>query len=113
LDCIGGKYLESNLGVLATEGRLVIIGLMGGRSDEIDLGLLLSRRLSVIGSTLRSRPVADKERIIGSLVARFGPSIADGSLRPVIHQEMPLAEAADAHRMMAAGDIFGKVVLSP
>jgi NADPH:quinone reductase-like Zn-dependent oxidoreductase len=113
LDCIGGRYLESNLGVLTSEGRLVIIGLMGGRTGEIDLGMLLSRRLSVIGSTLRSRPVSDKERIIGCLTMRFGPSIADGSLRPVIHREVPLADAAEAHRMMVSGDIFGKVVLSP
>jgi putative PIG3 family NAD(P)H quinone oxidoreductase len=113
LDCIGGKYLEPNLGVLATDGRLVIIGLMGGRSGELDLGRMLGRRLSVIGSTLRSRPAPDKERIIGCLMARFGPSVSDGSLRPVIHQVVPLAEASEAHRMMASGDIFGKVVLSP
>jgi putative PIG3 family NAD(P)H quinone oxidoreductase len=111
LDHIGGRYLAQNLSVLAIGGRLVEIGLMGGAQAEINLALLLSRRLAVIGSTLRGRSVAEKAAIVHAFRDRFGEALAAGRLRPVIHTVMPLAEAAEAHRLMKASDHFGKIVL--
>lgn len=111
LDHIGAQYLAANLGALAVNGRLVVIGLMGGMRSEINLAELLLKRLSVIGSTLRSRPNEDKARIVGAFVDRFGAALAAGRLRPPIHQVLSLADAAAAHRLMQASDHFGKIVL--
>lgn len=111
LDHIGGRYLAQNLAALAVGGRLVEIGLMGGAQAEINLALLLSRRLAVIGSTLRGRSVAEKAAIVRAFRDRFGEALAAGRLRPVIHTVMPLAAAAEAHRLMKASDHFGKIVL--
>jgi putative PIG3 family NAD(P)H quinone oxidoreductase len=111
LDIIGGDYLEANLRSLATEGRLVIIGLMGGAKAQIDLGRMLSRRLTVTASTLRARSVEDKAVLSRQLVAEVWPGFADGSLRPVVDRVFPLARAADAHARMEASEHIGKIVL--
>jgi putative PIG3 family NAD(P)H quinone oxidoreductase len=111
LDHIGAKYLAQNLSVLAPGGRLVEIGLMGGAKAEVNLGILLTRRLSIIGSTLRSRSADDKADIVRQFRARFGAAVAAGRLRPVVHTTLPLAEAADAHRLMKSNAHFGKIVL--
>ena len=111
LDHIGAKYLEQNLGSLAVGGRLVEIGLMGGAQTEVNLGLLLVRRLAIIGSTLRSRSITEKAAIVRALRDRFGDSLAAGRLRPVIHSVLPLAEAGAAHRLMKSSEHFGKIVL--
>ena len=111
LDHIGAKYFTKNVGSLAIGGRLVEIGLMGGAQSEINLGLFLLRRLAVIGSTLRTRPVEEKAAIVRSLLDRFGDAVAAGRLKPEIHAVLPLARAADAHRMMKASEHFGKIVL--
>lgn len=111
LDHVGAPYLESNLKALGIGGRLVEIGLMGGAKVELNLGTLLVRRLGVIGSTLRSRSAAEKARIVREFVARFGTAFAAGRIRPVIHRTLPLAEAAEAHRLMKANAHFGKIVL--
>jgi putative PIG3 family NAD(P)H quinone oxidoreductase len=111
LDSIGGRYLEGNLASLAVDGRLVIIGLMGGNRAEINLAALLTRRLGIIGSTLRARSPAEKSAIVAAFVARFGAAMAAGTLRPVIDRVLPLAEAADAHRVMKASEHFGKIAL--
>ncbi len=112
LDSIGAPYLAKNLASLAAGGRLVLIGLMGGAKAEIGLGELLIRRLSIIGSTLRSRPTAEKAALVGAFVERFGAALDDGRLRPVVDRVVPLADAAAAHRAMKASDHFGKIVLS-
>ena len=112
LDHIGAKYLAKNLAALAIGGRLIEIGLMGGALAEINLGLLLMRRLSVVGSTLRSRSVDEKAAIVRGLRDRFGHSLAAGRLTPEIHAVLPLERAADAHRMMKASEHFGKIVLT-
>lgn len=112
LDCIGGSYLDRNLRCLAADGRLVIIGLMGGSRAEVNLGLLLSRRLQVVGSTLRALPDERKAGIVGSFLDRFGEALTDGRLRPVIDSVFPMDRVADAHRRLASGDAFGKVVLT-
>ena len=111
LDSIGAKYFEKNLASLALGGRLVLIGLMGGAQSEINLGLLLTRRLQVIGSTLRARPVAEKAAIVRGLVDRFGEALREGRIRPIIDRTLPLADAMEAHRVLQASEHFGKVVL--
>lgn len=111
LDCIGAKYLSSNLSVLANDGRLVIIGLMGGVKTEINLAALLTRRLQVIGSTLRTRSADDKASIVEAFLKRFGEALEGGRLRPVIYRAFPLDKAADAHRLVQSSEHFGKVAL--
>jgi putative PIG3 family NAD(P)H quinone oxidoreductase len=111
LDHVGAPYLEKNLAALSLGGRLVEIGLMGGAKAELNLGTLLLRRLSVIGSTLRSRPVEEKARIVREFLARFGAALAAGRIRPVVHATLPLADAGEAHRLVKSSAHFGKVVL--
>ena len=111
LDHIGAAYLTKNLAALAAGGRLVLIGLMGGAQSEINLAQLLVRRLAVIGSTLRARSVAEKARIVEGFRARFCAALAAGRLRPPIARVLPLAEAAEAHRLMQSSAHFGKIVL--
>jgi putative PIG3 family NAD(P)H quinone oxidoreductase len=111
LDSIGAPYLDANLRSLALGGRLVLIGLMGGAKSEIGLGALLVRRLSVIGSTLRARPVEEKAAIVREFLARFGDALEKGRIGPVVDRVLPLAQAAEAHRAMKASEHFGKIVL--
>jgi putative PIG3 family NAD(P)H quinone oxidoreductase len=112
LDHIGARYLADNLASLALGGRLVIIGLMGGAKAELHLGQLLTRRLSVIGSTLRARPVEEKAAIVQGFLARFGGDVAAGRVRPTVDRVLPMTAVADAHRAMAASEHFGKIVLT-
>ncbi|HXQ21963.1 MAG TPA: NAD(P)H-quinone oxidoreductase [Candidatus Acidoferrales bacterium] len=111
LDSIGGKYLASNLDCLAVDGRLVIIGLIGGAKADINLAALLLRRLRVIGSTLRTRSVTDKAEIVSRFTERFGDALSAGRIKPVIDRVLPLAQAAEAHRLVQSSAHFGKVVL--
>ncbi len=111
LDHIGARYLVGNLESLASDGRLVIIGLMGGAKAEIPLAQLLIKRLHVIGSTLRTRSPEDKAAIVRDFLARFGEDLRGGLLRPVIDRVLPLEQAAEAHRVVAASAHFGKVAL--
>ena len=111
LDCIGGTYLADNLACLRQDGCLVIIGLMGGTSGTADLGLVLRKRLRIIGSTLRSRSNAYKAQLVHALQQRFGAAMAAGGLKPVIDQVFPLADAKEAHERMQASTHFGKLVL--
>jgi putative PIG3 family NAD(P)H quinone oxidoreductase len=111
LDSIGAPYLERNLSALAIDGALVLIGLMGGAKAEIPLGVLLMRRLRVIGSTLRTRSVEFKATLVDDFLDRFGQDLGAGAIRPTLHEVFPLAEAPAAHRLMKASDHFGKIVL--
>lgn len=111
LDAIGAAYLADNLASLAVGGRLVLIGLMGGARAEIGLATLLTRRLSVIGSTLRTRPVEDKAAIVAGFRERFFADLASGRVRPVVDRVLPLESVAEAHRVMKASEHFGKIVL--
>ena len=113
LDSIGAPYLEGNLVSLAVGGRLVLIGLMGGAKAELNLALLLARRLSLIGSTLRTRSREEKARLVAAFRTRFGAELEAGRIRPVVDRQLPFAEAAAAHRLLQASDHFGKVVLVP
>jgi putative PIG3 family NAD(P)H quinone oxidoreductase len=111
LDVMGASYLARNLDALATDGRLVIIGLQGGTITDIDLNAMLRRRLSVMPTTLRGRPLEQKAEIVRRFVEDALPGFADGSLRPVVDRVLPLAEAAAAHRAMESGENVGKLVL--
>jgi len=111
LDSIGGKYLAGNIECLAVDGRLVIIGLIGGAKADINLALLLLRRLQVIGSTLRTRSVGDKAEIVSRFLERFGEALAAGRIKPVIDRVLPLEQAAEAHRVVQSSVHVGKVVL--
>jgi putative PIG3 family NAD(P)H quinone oxidoreductase len=111
LDCIGGSYLEGNIGALRSRGRLVIIGLMGGAKADLNLGLLVARRLRVIGSVLRSRSLAEKIAITDAFRTEVLPLFATGALKPIVDATYPIVEAASAHDYVAANKNFGKVVL--
>ena len=111
LDIIGGDYLPRNLDCLAVNGRLAQVGLIGGSRSQIDLRRLLQHRLTLTGSTLRSRTVAEKGAIAKELEAKVWPLIERGVVRPVIHTTFPLREAASAHRALESGEVIGKVVL--
>ena len=112
LDHVGALYLARDLEALATDGRIVVIGSMGGeRLAEIDVVKLLGKRAQIIGSTLRSRPAAEKAGIVRSFLDAFGRDLDEGRIRPVVHAVLPLEQAAGAHRMMQASEHFGKIVL--
>ncbi|UKJ63495.1 NAD(P)H-quinone oxidoreductase [Cellulosimicrobium cellulans] len=113
LDVVGAAYLPRNLEVLATGGRLVVIGMQKGRRAELDLGLLLARRATVAGTTLRARPPAEKARIVHEVLTHVWPMVEDGRVRPVVHARLPLEEAARAHELLDSGEVFGKVLLVP
>lgn len=111
LDVLGAGALTANLEALAPGGRLVVIGMQRGRRAELDLGLLLARRASVIGTTLRSRPAEEKAAIVTAVRTHVWPMLDDGRLRPVIHARFPLSRAGEAHELLESGQVFGKVVL--
>lgn len=111
LDHLGGSYLARNVRSLAVGGRLAVIGVMGGRTGELDVGRLLASRLSVLGSVLRPRPVEEKAAIIRAFEREVMPHFAGKRIEPLIHRVYPLEQAAEAHRAMEAGEHFGKLVL--
>jgi putative PIG3 family NAD(P)H quinone oxidoreductase len=112
LDNMGAKYLSRNIDALATGGRLVVIGMQGGRKAELNLGRLISKRASVAATTLRARPVEEKGEIVAAVRKDLWPLVERGSVRPVIGQAMPMASAADGHRALEEGGIFGKILLT-
>lgn len=112
LDHIGASYLPRDLSALATGGRVVLIGTMGGvRTAEIDVTSLLGKRQQIIGSTLRARPVQEKAALVAAFIERFGEDLRAGRIRPVISDVLPLERWEDAHRKMASSEHFGKIVL--
>ncbi|MFE1081858.1 NAD(P)H-quinone oxidoreductase [Nocardiopsis alba] len=112
LDIMGGSYLGANLRSLTTGGRLVIIGLMGGRTAELDLGRMLVKRLSVQATTLRSRPAAEKAAIVSGVLEQVWPLVEKGDIRPVVDRALPLEDAAEAHRVMESSAHTGKILLT-
>ena len=111
LDIIGGTYTPRNLDCLARDGRLVQIGVMGGATAEISLRTMLVRRLTITASTLRARTPAEKGMIAAALEREVWPLLASRRVAPVIHAVVPLADAAEAHRLLEYGLVIGKVVL--
>ena len=115
LDVMGAAYLERNLAALAADGRLVVIGLQGGVKAELNLGALIGKRAAVFGTALRGRPVAGphgKGAVVAAVRAEVWPMVADGRVAPVIGARLPIEQAGEAHRMLAAGQVHGKVVLA-
>ena len=112
LDMVGGDYLARNLRALAVEGRLVQIAVMAGAEAAIPLGLLMVKRLTLTGSTLRPRSVAQKGAIADALKERVWPLLADGRLRPIVHATFGLEQAAEAHALMESSAHIGKIVLT-
>jgi NADPH2:quinone reductase len=112
LDIVGGPYVARNLECLARDGRLVQIGLQGGASAEIPLRVILLKRLTITGSTLRIRTPAEKGAIAAALEREVWPLLAAGTVRPIVDVTLPLDEAAEAHRRLEAGTVTGKIVLA-
>lgn len=112
LDPVGAGYLKANLRALRLDGRLVIIGLMGGAVAELELGLMMMKRLRVIGSTLRARSIAAKTAVMNDLQRIVWPQIENGSIKPIVDTVVPIQEADRAHALVAADQTFGKVVMS-
>ena len=113
LDVVGAMYLERNVDALAVNGRVVVIGLQGGRKGELDLGKLMAKRGAVIGTTLRSRPAAEKAQIMAAVREHVWPHVEAGRIVPVINRTFPLEEAAAAHEYFDSGAHIGKVLLVP
>jgi NADPH:quinone reductase-like Zn-dependent oxidoreductase len=111
---MGAAYLGRNVDALATDGRLVVIGMQGGRRAELDLGKLVAKRAAVFGTALRGRPVTGphgKANIVRAVVENVWPMVASGQVRPVVGAEFPIQEAQAAHELLASGDVYGKVLL--
>ena len=109
---VGGSYIQRNFRALALEGRLVQIAFLEGAKAEVDFTLLMIKRLTFTGSTLRPRTVAQKAAIAAALRAEVWPLLEHGSIRPVISQVLPLAEAAEAHALMEESRHIGKIMLA-
>ena len=111
LDIVGGDYIARDLAALAVDGRLVVIGFMGGDTATLDFRRILGRRLTITGSTLRPRSAAEKGEIAAVLKSEVWPLLEKGIVRPVVYRTFPLDEAAAAHRLMESSEHVGKIVL--
>ncbi len=112
LDMVGGDYLQRNVSALAVEGRLVQIAFLKPSKVEFDFMPMMLKRLTLTGSTLRARSVADKAAIARALREKVWPLLDQGKIKPVIHATFPLAEAAKAHALMESSAHIGKIVLT-
>jgi len=112
LDNMGAKYLDRNIDALKADGRLVVIGMQGGVKGELNIGKLLGKRVSVYAAGLRSRPLAQKAAIVADVRERLWPLVEQGSVKPIVGQVVPMAEASSAHRALEEGTVFGKVLLA-
>jgi putative PIG3 family NAD(P)H quinone oxidoreductase len=111
LDNMGASYLTRNLDTLAIEGRLIVLGFQGGSKAEMDLRTLFHKRAAVFSASLRARPVGEKTTICAAVAEHVWPLVADGTVRAIVGRTLPLAEAAEAHRLMESGESTGKIVL--
>ncbi|WP_435298042.1 NAD(P)H-quinone oxidoreductase [Streptomyces sp. YPW6] len=112
LDLIGAKYLDRNVQALAVNGRLAIIGLQGGAKGEVNLGALLAKRGAVTATSLRGRPLQEKAAIVAAVREHVWPLIGDGVVKPVVDRVVPMADAAEAHRVLESSAHIGKVLLT-
>lgn len=112
LDSMGATYLEPHVSMLAIEGRLVVIGLQGGRQASLDLGQVMMKRCRVIGTTLRARPVAQKSEVCSTVAESVWPLVSSGIIKPAPKTVLPLEQAAEAHRQLESGDNLGKIILT-
>jgi putative PIG3 family NAD(P)H quinone oxidoreductase len=112
LDNMGASYLSRNVEALATEGRLVVVGLQGGTKGELDLNQLMGKRGAIVSTRLRPRPLADKAAICAAVVEHVWPLVAEGAVRPVVRTTLPLTEAGRAHQLLESGATSGKILLT-
>jgi len=112
LDPVGGAYVADNQASLAVDGRLVVIGLMGGVTSELNLGLMMMKRQRVIGSTLRARSIPAKAAVMDALQARVWPLLATGEIKPIVEQVFEMPNAGQAQALIAGNETVGKVILS-
>jgi putative PIG3 family NAD(P)H quinone oxidoreductase len=112
LDMVAGSYVQRNLDIAALEGRVVVISLLGGSRAEVNMGMILTKRLTLTGSTLRSRTVAQKAEVADAVRKNIWPLLAASRVRPVVHATFPLAEASEAHRLLETSNHIGKIVLT-
>ncbi|MBT2394756.1 NAD(P)H-quinone oxidoreductase [Streptomyces sp. ISL-100] len=112
LDIIGAKYLDRNVKALAVNGRLAIIGMQGGVKGELNLSALMRKRAAITATTLRARPLGEKAAIVAAVREHVWPLISTGRVRPVVDRVVPMAQAAEAHRALDAGDHVGKILLT-
>jgi NADPH:quinone reductase-like Zn-dependent oxidoreductase len=111
LDNMGASYLDRNVRALAVNGRLAIIGMQGGVKGELNIGALLGKRAAISATSLRARPLTEKAAIVAAVREHVWPLIAGGHVRPVVDRELPMAEAAEAQRLVEASAHIGKVLL--
>lgn len=111
LDNMGAKYLDRNVQALAVNGRLAIIGMQGGIKGELNIGTLLNKRAAISATSLRARPLSEKAAIVAAVREHVWPLLAAGQVRPVVDSELPMPEAAEAHRVLEASGHVGKVLL--
>jgi putative PIG3 family NAD(P)H quinone oxidoreductase len=114
LDIIGAAYLDRNIDTLAADGRLVVIGMQGGTKAELNLGKLIGKRAGILATTLRGRPVDgpnSKSAIVSEVVEHVWPMVSAGRVRPIIGAEFPIQQAAEAHKLLASGEVIGKIIL--
>ena len=115
LDVIGAKYLQRNIDALAPDGRLVILGMQGGRKAELDIGGLLAKRISVSATGLRARPVTgpnSKAEVVAGVARDICPLIDDGKIKPIVDSVIPMSEAAAAHQLLESSTHIGKIILT-
>jgi putative PIG3 family NAD(P)H quinone oxidoreductase len=111
LDNMGAAYLARNVSVLAVNGRLVVIGLQGGREAALDISALMAKRAALIATTLRARPAEEKATIVAAVREHVWPLLESGEIRPVVDRIVPMSSVAEAHRIVGAGEHMGKVLL--
>lgn len=112
LDIMGAAYLDRNIDALAVDGQLIVIGMQGGVKGELNLGKLITKRARVIGTGLRGRSADAKAAVMASVVEHVWPMVADGRVRTVIGERLPITEAGTAHAQLASGVVTGKIVLT-
>jgi NADPH:quinone reductase-like Zn-dependent oxidoreductase len=111
LELVGGRYFTEDLRCTSYRGRIILVGLLGGSAGEVDLGMILRNRLTIRGTTLRSRPMEEKIAVTERFAQHMLPLLADGTIKPIIDRLFPIDQAAEAHRYVAGNANFGKVVL--
>jgi NADPH2:quinone reductase len=111
LDMVGARYMQKNINSLAMDGRIVVIGFLGGSKAEIDFSRVMVRRQTITGSTLRPQSDSAKSEIAAALKANVWPILDNGTVKPIIHQTFPLSKAADAHALMESSEHIGKIML--
>ena len=113
LDIVGGDYIQRNIKALATDGRMIHLAFAKGAATEVNLMPVMLKRLTLTGSTLRSRSPAFKAEVARQLEHKVWPLVEEGRIRPAIHTTVPLESAAEAHRMMESATHVGKIMLEP